>query len=121
MRMFARHHTDTPHGESHAPISVAVLLTLLFVGAQWVVFVLTVVAFRWNEQTLYSGSNPFTVISVAIAVLLMVFLLVDFRRNRVEAHGGKRYQFVVFGFAAALLVLFMVFMARVIQYGGPTG
>jgi len=27
MRTFANHYTDTPHGESHALISVSVLLT----------------------------------------------------------------------------------------------
>ena len=121
MRSFAHHYSDTPHGESHAPISISVMLTLLFVGAQWVVFVLTAVTLRMNEPTMYSGSNSFTVISVVIAVLLMAFLLVDFRRNRIEAHGGQRFQFAVFGVAAALLVLFMVFMARVIQYAGPLG
>ena len=121
MRIFAHQHAGAPHGESHAPISISVLLTMLFVGAQWVVFVLTAVATTGGVSPMYSGTNPFTVTSVVVAVLLMAFLLVDFRRNRVEAHGGKRFQFVVFGIAAALLVLFMVFMARVIQYAGPLG
>jgi len=121
MRTFAHHHPDTPHGESHAPISISVLLTLLFVGAQFVIYVLTVVTMLMNEPTIYSGSNPFTVISIVIAVLLMAFLLVDFRRNRIEAHGAQRFQFIVFGLAAILLAMFAVFMARVMQYGGAPG
>lgn len=121
MRTFAHHYTDTPHGESHAPISISVLLTLLFVGVQWIIFVLAMVTMRVNEPTIYSGSNPFTGTSVVIAVLLMAFLLVDFRRNRIEAHGRQRFQFVVFGLAAALLGLFMVFVVRAMQFGGPLG
>ncbi len=119
MRTFAHHHADTPHGESHAPISVSVLISFLFVGAQWVVYVWTaVVVPSGRVAEIYSGSNPFTVISVIIAMLLMAFLLVDFRRNRIEAHGSNRFHFVVFGLAAALLALFMVFMTRVIQFSG---
>ncbi len=121
MRTFAGHYTDTPHGESHAPISISVLLTLLFVGAEWIIFVLAVVTMPMNEPTIYSGNNPFTVISIVIAVLLMAFLVVDFRRNRIEAHGSQRFQFVVFGFATALLVSFMFFIVRVMQQGGPPG
>ncbi len=119
MRTFAHHYTDTPHGESHAPISIGVLMTLLFVGVQWIIFVLATVTVGVNEPTIYGGSNPFTVASIVVGVLLMVFLLVDFRRNRIEAHGGQRFQFVVFGFAATVLAFLMFFLARVMQFGGP--
>ena len=112
MRTFAHHYTDTPHGESHAPISISVLLTLLFVGVQCIIFVLARVTVGINEPTIYSGNSPFTVASIVVAVLLMAFLLADFRRNRIEAHGSQRFQFVVFGFAAAVLVLLMFFLAR---------
>jgi hypothetical protein len=121
MRSFAHHYLDTPHGESHAPISISVLLTMLFIGAQWVIFVLTTVTMRVTEPTIYSGSNPFTVASIVVGVLLMAFLLVDFRRNRLEAHGSRRFQFLVFGLAAVLLAFFMFFMARVMQFGGQLG
>lgn len=121
MRKYAHHHVDTPHGESHAPISVSVLLTILFVGAQWAVFVLTVVTSRWSEPTIYNGSNPFTVASIVVSLLLMAFLIVDFRRNRIEAHGGQRFQFVAFGLAAVLLMLFMVFMVRALQFSSLVG
>jgi len=121
LKTFAHHHPDTPHGESHAPISISVLMTFLYVGAQWVVFTLTVVTTRMNEPTIYSGTNSFTVVSVVIAVLLLAFLSVDFRRNRIEAHGGSGFQFLVFGLAGVLLALFMIFMARVMQYSGPLG
>jgi len=119
MRMFAHHHADTPHGESHAPISISVLMTLLFVGAQWAIFIMMAVITRVNEPSIYSGVNPFTVSSLVIAVLLLAFLSVDFRRNRIEAHGASRYQIIVFGVAGVLLALFMSFIGRVIQYGGP--
>jgi hypothetical protein len=121
MKMFAHHYPDTPHGESHAPISISVLLTMFFVGAQWIIFVFMAVAVRTNEPTIYSGSNPFTVASVVVAALLMAFLLVDFRRNRIEAHGRQQFQFIVFGLAAIVLTLFMYFMVRVMQFGGPLG
>ncbi len=121
MRTFAHHYTDTPHGESHAPISISVLLTLLFVGVQWIIFVLATVTMVVNEPTIYGGSNPFTVTSIVVAVLLMAFLLVDFRRNRIEAHGRQRFQFVVFGLAALLLAAFMFFIVRVMQLGVPLG
>jgi len=121
MRTYAHHHADTPHGQSHAPISISVLLTLLFVGAQWVVWVLTVVTSVWNEPTIYNGGNPFTVASIVVSLLLMAFLIVDFRRNRIEAHGGRRFQFVAFGLAAVLLMLFMLFMVRVIQFTSLVG
>ncbi len=119
MRTFANHHVDTPHGVSHAPISVSVLLTVLFVGAQWVMWVLFLITTPFREPTLYTGANTFTAISAVIALLLMAFLLVDLQRNRVEAHGGSKFQFAVFGVAVALLALFMVFLARVIWFTGP--
>ena len=119
MKTFAHHYVDTPHGESHAPISISVLLTLLFIGAQGLIFVLIMVAM--NAPTIYSGSNPFTATSILVAALLMVFLLVDFRRNRLEAHGRQQFQFVVFGLAAALLVLFAFFMVQAMQFATPLG
>ena len=121
MKTFAHHHPDTPHGVSHAPISISVLLTFLYVGAQWVVFVLVAIGTPMNEPTIYAGTNPFTVVSVVISVLLLAFLSVDFRRNRIEAHGGSGFQFIVFALAGVLLALFMIFMARVMQYSGPLG
>ena len=118
MKTFAHHHPDTPHGESHAPISISVLMTFLYVGVQWIVFILVAVASPLNEPSIYSGTNAFTVASTVIAVLLLAFLSVDFRRNRIEAHGGSGFQFLVFGLAGVLLALFMIFMARVMQYDG---
>jgi FtsH-binding integral membrane protein len=119
MKTFAHHHSDTPHGESHAPISISVLLTFLFIGAQWVIFTLMAVTTRVDELSMYQGTNPFTVGSIVVAVLLLLFLAVDFRRNRIEAHGGSMFQLIVFGLAGVLLGLFMIFIIRVIQYGGP--
>lgn len=119
MRTYAHHAADTPNGPSHAPISISVLLTFLFVGAQWVVFVLTAVTSVWNQPTIYSGSNPFTVASIVVSLLLMAFLIVDLRRNRIEAHGRQRFQFVAFGLAGVLLVLFVLFLVRVMQFTGP--
>ena len=121
MRTFAHHYTDTPHGESHAPISISVLATLTFIAAQSFFYVYAKVATPFAEPTLYSGSNPFTVASIVITMLLMAFLVVDFRRNRIEAHGAQRFQFVVFGVAAVLLAAFMFFMAKVVQLGGTFG
>ncbi|MGD8327921.1 MAG: hypothetical protein PVJ49_00715 [Acidobacteriota bacterium] len=119
MKTLAGHHTISPHGESRMPISISVLMTFLFIGCQWVIFVLTAVATRMNEPTLFSGANPFTVSSLVIAALLLVFLAVDLRRIRLDAHGGSWLQYVVFAFAGVLLALFMIFMVRVIQYSGP--
>ena len=48
MRMYAHHYSDTPHGESHAPISVAVMLAFLFIGAQSVLHVFVLVATPWR-------------------------------------------------------------------------
>ncbi len=121
MRTFAHHYTDTPHGESHAPISISVLLTVLFIGAQFVIWVSAGVTAVMDAPTIYRGTNPFTITSIVVAVLLMAFLLVDFRRNRIDAHGRQGFQFVVFGLAAVLLVLFMFFMVRVMQFTGPLG
>ena len=92
MKRFAHHYVDTPHGDSHAPISISVLLTVLFIGAQFVIWVPTSITTVMGEPTIYSGSNPFTVASTVVAVLLMAFLVVDFRRNRLEAHGRQRFQ-----------------------------
>jgi hypothetical protein len=119
MKTLAGHHTVSPQGESRMPISISVLMTFLFIGCQWVIFVLATVATRINEPTLFSGSNPFTVSSLVIAALLLAFLAVDFRRNRLEAHGGSRFQYIAFALAGVLLALFMIFMIRVMQYGGP--
>ena len=117
MKMFANHYPDTPHGESHPTISVSVLSIFLFVGAQFVIFVLTAVTTRFGEPTIYSGSNPFVTASMVIAMLLLAFLAVDFRRNRLEAHGGKRFQYIVFGLALTLLAALVFFLVRVIQQG----
>ena len=117
MRMFANHYTDTPHGESHPTISVSVLSIFLFVGAQWVIFVLTAITARAGEPTIYSGGNPFATVSMVVAMLLLAFLAVDFRRNRLEAHGGQRFQYIVFGLALTLLGAFVFFLVRVIQQG----
>ncbi|MCH7826157.1 MAG: hypothetical protein IH849_15280 [Acidobacteria bacterium] len=116
MKMFANHYSDTPHGESHPTISVSVLLTLLFVGAQWVIFVLAITT-SVGEPTIYSGSNPFATVSMVVAMLLLVFLAVDLRRNRLEAHGGQRFQYIVFGLALTLLGAFMFFLVGAIQQG----
>lgn len=121
MKRFAHHYVDTPHGDSHAPISISVLLTVLFIGVQFVIWIPTSITVVMDEPTIYRGSNPFTVASIVIAVLLMAFLVLDFRRNRLEAHGRQRFQFVVFGLAAALLALFMFFLVRVMQFSGPPG
>ncbi len=112
MKMFAHHYSDTPHGESHAPISVAVMLAFLFIGAQSVlhVFVLVATPIR-SVNTLYTDPR-FLVISAVVTALLLVFLAVDLRRNRLEAHGAQRYQYLIFGVAGALLVSFLWFLLR---------
>ena len=115
MKMFAHHHPDTPHGESHPTISVSVLLTCLFIGVQGVIFVLTAATTLVGEWTIYDDNSPFAVTSMVVALLLLAFLLVDFRRNRIEAHGGQRSQYVIFGGAVALLAAFMVLLVRMIQ------
>ncbi len=117
MKMFANHYPDTPHGESHPTISVSVLSILLFVGAQFVIFVLSVVTTGFGESWVYSGSSPFATVSMVIAMLLLVFMAVDFRRNRLEAHGRQRFQYIVFGLALTLLAGFIFFLVRVIQQG----
>ena len=38
MKTFAHHYSDTPHGVSHPPISVSVLISGLFLGVQGIVF-----------------------------------------------------------------------------------
>ena len=106
MSQYAHHHTDTPHGVSHAPISISVLLTILFVGAQWILFTLVAVTVPASQLSVYSGVNPFTVASATVSVLLLAFLAVDFQRNRIEAHGKRRFQYFIFGVAAALLLVF---------------
>lgn len=120
MKTYAHRYSDTPHGESHAPISISVLLTFLFVGAHFVVFTSQAITTTAGEPSLYQGVNAFTVGSVVVAVLLLAFLAIDLRRNRIEAHGGSSIaQPIVFGVAGVLLALFMIFMIRVMQYGGP--
>ena len=94
-------------------------MTLLFVGAQWVLFVLTAVTVPVGEPTIHAGVNPFTATSMVVALLLMAFLIVDFRRNRIEAHGGKQFQLIVFGLAAVLLATFVYFLSKVMLYTGP--
>jgi L-asparagine transporter-like permease len=121
MRTFAHHHSDTPHGESHAPISISVLMTFLFIGAQGLIYTLLIAGTPVNQPSFYEGVNAFTVSSLVIAVLLLVFLSVDLRRNRIEAHGGSKFQMIVFALAGVLLALFMIFIIRVMQYGGPAG
>ena len=117
MKMFANHYADTPHGLSHPTISVSVLLTALFVGAQWVVYVLAVVTIGADMPTIYDSGSPFAMSSLIVALLLLAFLAVDFRRNRLEAHGAQRFQYVIFGVAAALLAAFMLFLVRAMQFG----
>ena len=117
MKMFANHYPDTPHGESHPTISVSVLSIFLFVGAQSMIFVLAGVTTRVGEPTIYNGSNPFATASMVVAMLLFAFLAVDFRRNRLEAHGGQRFQYIVFGVALTLLAAVTFFLVRVIQQG----
>ncbi len=112
MKMFAHHYSDTPHGESHGPISVSVMMSLLFIGAQWLFHVLVLVATPWRSvNTLYTDPR-FLVISAVVTALLLVFLVVDLRRNRLEAHGAQRYQYLIFGVAGALLVSFLWFLLR---------
>ena len=117
MKMFANHYPDTPHGESHPTISVSVLSIFLFVGAQFVIFVLTIVTTRFGESWIYDGSNSFATASMVVAMLLLAFLAVDFRRNRLEALGGQRFQYIVFGLALTLLAAVTFFLVRVIQQG----
>ena len=111
MKTFARHHLDTPFGESHAPISISILLTMMFVGVQWLVRILIAVATPiGSPSTLYAEGSPFRIASLIIAVLLLLFMAVDLHRNRLEAHGGKRYQYAVFAVAAVVVVEFLWFL-----------
>jgi hypothetical protein len=123
MRSFAHHYSDTPHGASHAPISISVLLTVLFIGAQWIYRTVSILTGRlivagWSgPDDGFVGS--FNVISLVIAGLLLAFLIVDLRRNRLEAHGAQRYQYVVFGVAALLLAAFIWYLAMTMAWVGP--
>ena len=110
MRMFANHYADTPHGESHAPISTSVLLTALFVGAQWVLHVFIMVVLRRPDIVPVYADERFVSMSAVAAALLLVFLGFDFHRNRIEAHGRKRYQFAVFAVAALTLLAFLWYL-----------
>ena len=118
MRVFARRHLDTPHGVSHAPISVSVLLTALFILAQWIVRILVMFT-PINARTFEADSTPFAVISMVCAVLLLLFLSVDFHRNRIEAHGRSRYQYFAFGLAAVVLLAFVWYQAMTMGWVGP--
>jgi len=119
MRTFAHRYTDTPHGESHAPISISVLLTAVFILAQWIVRLFFMFMTPITTRTLEADSTPFAVISMVSALLLLVFLGVDFQRNRIEAHGGSRYQYFAFGLAAVVLLAFVWYQAMTMGWVGP--
>ena len=81
------------------------------------IFVSTLVTTGFRESWVYNGSSPFATVSMVIAMLLLVFMAVDFRRNRLEAHGAQRFQYIVFGLALTLLAGLIFFLVRVIQQG----
>lgn len=119
MKMLAHRHHAAPHGESHPVISISVLLTALFLGAQGIMLTLFTVLLPVSRGgAVYRGATPFNVGSAAIGVLLLVFLGVDYHRNRIEAHGEKRFQYIVFAVASVALLAFLFVIWRAIQLGG---
>lgn len=58
MKAFAHHHVDTPHGESHAPISISVLMTLLFVGAQGLIYTLLIAGTPMSQPSSQLTRDP---------------------------------------------------------------
>lgn len=114
MKTFAHHYPDTPHGVSNPPISVSVLISALFLGVQFVVWIATTVTIPFSEAgtvNMYGAGSPFAALSAVTAFLLLAFLAVDLWRNRIEAHGGGRYQYLVFAVAALVLANFVYFLS----------
>ena len=124
MRTFAHHYSDTPHGTSHAPISISVLLSALFVGAQWIyrlplAMTTTSIDAARTSAPGDGAVGTFNIVSMVVAGLLLAFLVVDLRRNRLEAHGARRFQYVAFGVAALLLGVFIWYLAMIMAWVGP--
>ncbi len=114
MKTFAHHYSDTPHGVSHPTISVSVLISVLFLGVQFVIWIVVAVMMPLREQpvvNMYGAGSPFAVLSATIAFLLLAYLAVDLWRNRIEAHGSDRYQYVVFAVAALVVASFVYFLS----------
>lgn len=109
--MWQLHRDLLDRGAGPPVMPVSVLLSFLFVGIHWIVYVLTGVTYvRW--QSLYHPTSPFVMISLGITGLLLLYLTMDMWTHWNARVTGSWSGLVVFGFAAVMLVGLAVYLLR---------
>lgn len=94
------------------PVPLSVILSLLFVGTHFVIYVSTIISTTSWRSTVYS-TDDYGVLSSVTLALLFVYLGVDFWQWRQRGESHRRLYVVVFGVTALLLAGIGYFLARV--------
>lgn len=107
------------HGDRRVAIAPSVLLSLVFAGVQWVVWVLMSVVTPFPDESVYAPGSTFVQVSAVTTGLLLAFVLGDLHRHRLESQGLDRYQYLTFGVAALLMALLLAFFVHAWIGVGP--
>lgn len=111
------HDVKARHAWWRMGIPVSVLLSALYVGLHFVLWVGNIVtATSWSD-TVYGGAGTFSTASIVSGVLLLVYLGLDFQRWRRRHGHWARYGYVIFGAAAVLVSAILLFLGRVAGLG----
>lgn len=109
-----------PHKtRSRFPIAPSVLLCIIFLGLQFVIYVvITVTGPLSTWEALYVGPGPLTTTSIVITVLLLLYLGVDFWTQCLEGRGRDRFQVVAFAAATIVMLALLSFFVRAVLWTG---
>lgn len=109
--MWQLHRDLMDRGAGPPVIPVSVLVSFLFVGFHWILYVLGGVTYRrWTS--LYSPAGPFLIVSLGIVGLLLLYLAVDMWTHWNARVVGSWSGALVFGLAALMLVGLGVYLLR---------
>ena len=93
-------------------IPVSVLLSILFVGAQWILQLTTMLTTRVPVDQIYGPSSPFIPVSLVTTFLLLIYVAIDFMRGRDRGRLTDSGRLFVYGATAVLLVALLAFLLR---------
>jgi len=109
--MWQLHRDLLDRGAGPPVIPVSVLLSFLFVGIHWILWVLGGVVHS-RRFSMYDAGGPFLTVSLGIVVLLLIYLAVDMWTHWNSRVTGSWSGVVVFGVAALLLVGLGIYLLR---------
>lgn len=115
MELAGTHSSRARPGSWRVALPTGVLLSALYAGIHFLLWVGTIVGSPSLEQTLYAGGTGFQTVSIVIGALLLLYLGADLRRWSVAHAHWRSYGYVIYGVAALLVAVVLVFLYRTLS------